>query len=129
MEPLLDVLPAGTHVVLADPEKVRARAHDLVATGAEFLDAAWMNAASGGQTPVDLGASSFSSLAEVRAHAEVTGRPWWSITSLVEDEELRDLEDVRILRVGARDVAGYRGETEKACTSCATWPRPVGASS
>ncbi|PRY15254.1 transcription-repair coupling factor [Kineococcus rhizosphaerae] len=114
MEPLLDVLPAGTHVVLTDPEKVRARAHDLVATGAEFLDAAWVNAAAGGQTPVDLGASSFATLAEVRAHAEVTGRPWWSITSLGDDAELRDLEDVRILRVGARDVAGYRGETEKA---------------
>ena len=114
MEPLLDVLPAGTHVVLADPEKVRARAHDLVATGAEFLDAAWMNAAAGGATPVDLGSSSFATLAEVRAHAEATGRPWWSITSLTADADLRDLEDVRILRVGARDVDAYRGETEKA---------------
>ncbi|WP_432524187.1 transcription-repair coupling factor [Kineococcus sp. SYSU DK006] len=114
MEPLLDVLPAGTHVVLADPEKVRARAHDLVATGAEFLEAAWMNASVGGAAPVDLGASSFWTFAQVRAHAEATGRPWWSITSLTADEDLRDLEDVRILRVAARDVAGYRGETEKA---------------
>ncbi|WP_432498730.1 transcription-repair coupling factor [Kineococcus auxinigenes] len=114
MEPLLDVLPAGTHVVLAEPEKVRARAHDLVATGAEFLDAAWMNAAAGGQAPVDLGASSFWTLAQVRAHAESTGRPWWSVTSLVSDDDLRDLEDTRVLRVGARDVVSYRGETEKA---------------
>ncbi|WP_432537695.1 transcription-repair coupling factor [Kineococcus arenarius] len=114
MEPLLDVLPAGTHVVLAEPEKVRARAHDLVATGAEFLDAAWMNAAAGGQAPVDLGASSFWTLAQVRAHAEATGRPWWSVTSLVSDDDLRDLEDTRVLRVGARDVVSYRGETEKA---------------
>ncbi|NIZ93283.1 transcription-repair coupling factor [Kineococcus rubinsiae] len=114
MEPLLDVLPAGTHVVLAEPEKVRARAHDLVATGAEFLDAAWMNAAVGGQAPVDLGASSFWTLAEVRAHAESTGRPWWSVTSLTSDDDLRDLEDTRVLRVKARDVVSYRGETEKA---------------
>ncbi|NAZ83737.1 transcription-repair coupling factor [Kineococcus sp. R8] len=114
MEPLLDVLPAGTHVVLAEPEKVRARAHDLVATGAEFLDAAWMNAAVGGQAPVDLGASSFWTLAEVRAHAEATGRPWWSVTSLTSDDDLRDLEDTRVLRVKARDVVSYRGETEKA---------------
>ncbi|MFB9375703.1 transcription-repair coupling factor [Kineococcus gynurae] len=114
MEPLLDVLPRDTHVVLAEPEKVRARAHDLVATGQEFLDAAWMNAAAGGQTPVDLGASSFWTLAEVRAHAESTGRPWWSVTSLVSDDELRDLEDTRVLRVAARDVVSYRGETERA---------------
>ncbi|WP_369056393.1 transcription-repair coupling factor [Kineococcus terrestris] len=114
VEPLLDVLPRGTHVVLAEPEKVRARAHDLVATGAEFLDAAWGSAAAGGQTPVDLGASSFWTLAQVRAHAESTGRPWWSVTSLVPDDDLRDLEDVRVLRVGARDVVSYRGETEKA---------------
>ncbi|MGI4894488.1 MAG: transcription-repair coupling factor [Janthinobacterium lividum] len=114
MEPLLDVLPAGTHVVLAEPEKVRARAHDLVATGAEFLDAAWMNAAVGGAAPVDLGASSFWTLAEVRAHAEKTQTPWWSITSLTSDDDLRDLEDTRVLRVAARDVVGYRGETEKA---------------
>ncbi|WP_337060052.1 transcription-repair coupling factor [Kineococcus sp. G2] len=114
MEPLLDVLPDGTHVVLAEPEKVRARAHDLVATGAEFLDAAWAGAAAGGQTPVDLGASSFWTLAQVRAHAESTRRPWWSVTSLVSDDELRDLEDTRVLRVAARDVVSYRGETERA---------------
>src|SRR5689334_14686855 len=38
MELLVDVLPAGTHVVVCDPERVRSRAHDLVATSAEFLE-------------------------------------------------------------------------------------------
>ena len=32
MQPLLDLLPEGTHVVLVDPEKIRTRSHDLVAT-------------------------------------------------------------------------------------------------
>src|ERR671921_428771 len=32
MEPLLDVRPKGTHVLVCDPERVRARAHDLIAT-------------------------------------------------------------------------------------------------
>ncbi|PPK97233.1 transcription-repair coupling factor (superfamily II helicase) [Kineococcus xinjiangensis] len=114
MEPLLDVLPAGTHVVLAEPEKVRSRAHDLVATGKEFLEAAWANAAAGNEVPLDLGAASFWTMAEVRGHAESRGVPWWSVTTLTADAELRDLEDVRILRVGARDVASYRGETERA---------------
>ncbi|MFZ5871329.1 MAG: transcription-repair coupling factor, partial [Actinomycetota bacterium] len=43
MEPLLDLLPEGSHVVVVDPEKVRARAHDLLATSEEFLAAAWAN--------------------------------------------------------------------------------------
>ena len=51
MELLLDLLPAGTHVVLCDPERVRTRAHDLVATGEEFLAASWAAAAAGGSDP------------------------------------------------------------------------------
>ena len=37
-----------------DPERVRTRAHDLVATSAEFLEASWANAAAGNAVPVDL---------------------------------------------------------------------------
>ena len=56
MQPLLDLLPAGAHVVLVDPEKVRTRAHDLVATSEEFLAASWANASAGNELPVDLSA-------------------------------------------------------------------------
>ena len=38
---LVEELPAGTHVVLCDPERVRTRAHDLVRTSEEFLQASW----------------------------------------------------------------------------------------
>ena len=51
MELLIDLLPAGSPVVLCDPERVRTRAADLAATSAEFLDASWAAAAGGGQTP------------------------------------------------------------------------------
>src|SRR5664280_3780795 len=78
MENLLDLLPHGALVVLSDPERVRKRAHDLVATSAEFLDASWSNAASGNAVPVDLqdilGTASYWLLADVRAHALETGR-------------------------------------------------------
>src|SRR5699024_4514203 len=37
MEMLVDVLPADTSVVLCDPQKIRTRAADLVATSDEFL--------------------------------------------------------------------------------------------
>src|SRR5450759_4057222 len=56
LELLLDVLPAGAHVVVCDPENVRARAHDLVRTSREFLEASWSSAAAGGKAPIDLGA-------------------------------------------------------------------------
>ena len=48
MELLVDLLPADTHVLVLDPERVRTRAHDLVATSEEFLGASWAAAAGGG---------------------------------------------------------------------------------
>ncbi len=73
MESVLDTLREGTAVVVCDPERVRTRAHDLVATSQEFLDAGWANAAAGNAVPIDLqgvlGTASFWSLADLRAHA------------------------------------------------------------
>ena len=132
MESLLDVLPQGTHVVLTDPERVRKRAHDLVATSAEFLDASWSNAAAGNAVPVDLqgilGTASYWSLADVRAHALETGRPWWSLTSFVSDAELTDLvQDDLVPGTGERlsvesaDVDAYRGDTDRAVADLRRW--------
>src|SRR5947209_11006245 len=84
MQPLLDLLPAGTHVVLVDPEKIRTRSHDLVATSEEFLAASWANASAGNELPVDLSTmapddavdlstSSYWPLARVREHALAAG--------------------------------------------------------
>jgi transcription-repair coupling factor (superfamily II helicase) len=133
MVPLLDLLPEGTLVVLADPEKVRTRAHDLVATSAEFLAASWSNASAGNAVPIDLsgsgageltqndlGEGSYWPLAKVREHARGKAIPWWTLTSLTRDAELVDAADVAtgdaadVVTVGLREVAGYRGETEKA---------------
>jgi transcription-repair coupling factor (superfamily II helicase) len=127
MESLLDVLPQGTHVVLSDPERVRKRAHDLVATSAEFLDASWSNAAAGNAVPVDLhqilGTASYWSLADVRAHALATGRPWWSLTGFVSDAELEldDSDDAVHLSVESADVEAYRGDTDRAVADLRRW--------
>src|SRR5947209_6781682 len=85
---LVDELPAGTHVVLCDPERIRTRAADLVRTSEEFLEASWAAAASGGTAPIDLGEASLRSIADVRAHALELGVPWWTASSFVSDEEL-----------------------------------------
>jgi transcription-repair coupling factor (superfamily II helicase) len=147
MVPLLDLLPEGAVVVLADPEKVRTRAHDLVATSAEFLAASWANASAGNAVPVDLsgwvpgesrvgaagelsqsdlGEGSYWPLSRVREHARDRRIPWWTLTSLTRDAELVDTLDVacgdeaEVVRVGLREVAGYRGETEKALADLRT---------
>ena len=71
METLVDVVRPGTHVVLLDPERVRTRAHDLVNTSQEFLDASWANAAAGNAIPVDLRSildgGSYWALSDLRA--------------------------------------------------------------
>lgn len=51
MELLLDVLPEGSMAVVCDPERVRTRAADLVATSQEFLQASWAATAGGGEAP------------------------------------------------------------------------------
>src|SRR5699024_11574384 len=62
MVPVLDLVPDDALLVVADPERVRRRAHDLVATTEEFLAAAWTSAAAGANTPLDLSEASFASL-------------------------------------------------------------------
>lgn len=119
MESVLDVLPRGAVVLVADPERVRRRAHDLVATSAEFLEASWANAAAGNQVPVDLqsllGSASYWSLADVRAHAEATGRAWWTLTPFVADADLVIEDDDVDERIAVRttDPEAFRGDTDR----------------
>jgi transcription-repair coupling factor (superfamily II helicase) len=104
---LTDVLPTGAHVLVIDPEKVRTRAHDLVRTGQEFLEAAWMVAASGGKSPLDLGASAYRELGEVARHARDSGRPWWTLSQLTTPDE-------NVVRLDIAAVEGYRGDVTRA---------------
>ncbi|MFH5232738.1 transcription-repair coupling factor [Antrihabitans spumae] len=89
---LTEVLPDGAHVMLCDPEKIRTRAADLVRTGIEFLEASWTAASIGGAAPIDtsnlrgqgldLAASGYRPLREVREAADAGGHPWWTISPL-----------------------------------------------
>ncbi|WP_426998658.1 transcription-repair coupling factor [Pseudarthrobacter sp. N5] len=116
MVPFLGQLPAGSISVVIEPEKVRARAHDLAATNEEFLEAAWSTASDGGTAPLDLlsqasadlHSASFRSLTDTRSAALGHGVSWWSITSLATDEEL--LPDVDVLNLHAREPRGYQGD-------------------
>ncbi len=89
---LTNHLPTGTPLLVCDPEKVRARAADLIRTGREFLEASWSTAALGSQeggAPVDveqLGASGFLDLDHVRAAAVDAEHPWWTLSQLADPE-------------------------------------------
>ena len=140
MELLVDVLPAETVVLICDPELVRGRAIELVKTSEEFLRASWAAAAGGGQAPIDLGASAYQPLAEVRRAALARGLLWWTLSPFsagpstgsgrewggsghevrTEEGELIDFsEQVDTAGVESRTIAGrvaetYRGDTEAA---------------
>src|SRR5918993_642304 len=127
LELLLDLLPRDTHVLVCDPERVTARAHDLVATSEEFLAASWAGAAEGGATPIDLASAGYRSLADVRGRALASGRAWWSLSPFGADEELAGAlapegpGAVETRRLGARAAESYRGDTEQALADLKGW--------
>jgi len=86
MELLLDYLPAGAVVLACDPERIRTRAGDLVATSREFLEASWVNAAAGAQVPIDLGGAAFRPITEIRDAAARLSVGWWTITPFSPEE-------------------------------------------
>jgi transcription-repair coupling factor (superfamily II helicase) len=140
MEMLVDLMPSDTHVLVLDPERARSRAHDLVATSEEFLSASWAAAAGGGQAPIDLGAASYRTLADVRALSLAQGKPWWSVSPFGLDPDaspeqpLRDVLGeivssgvdveagaVESRAVAVRSVDAYRGDMERAITDIKAW--------
>lgn len=88
---LADHLPAGSPLLVCDPEKVRTRSADLIKTGREFLEASWSVAAIGGDAPIDLealGASGFLSFEDVRSGARAGGHPWWTLSQLSDESAI-----------------------------------------
>ncbi len=136
MELLLDCLPPSTLVLLADPERIRTRAHDLVRTSDEFLEASWAAAATGGKAPIDLGAAAFHSLAGVREHAGALNLPWWTTspfglsetepkaddTPWLDKAELEVAPDTAtVLSLGASQAPVYHGQTDRVVHDVAGW--------
>ncbi|WP_344880613.1 transcription-repair coupling factor [Nonomuraea antimicrobica] len=110
MDLLLDHLPIRSAVFVCDPERIRGRAEELVRTSQEFLEASWINAAAGGEAPIDLGAAAFRTLEEIRDHADVLGQPWWTMAPFGAGAEL-----------DAQDSEAYRGDTAKALADIKGW--------
>ncbi len=111
LEMLTDLLPPDSLVLVSDPERVRARALELHATSQEFLAASWAAAAEGGRAPIDLAASAYRTLGEVRTGALERGVDWWTLSAFAEDPESR--------RVAASEIESYRGDTQRAIDAIA----------
>ncbi|MGK2875843.1 MAG: transcription-repair coupling factor, partial [Nocardioides sp.] len=115
LEMLVDVLPTDTHVMVLDPERVRRRAHDLVATSEEFLAASWAAAAGGGSAPVDLSTASYHELEDVRLHALRRGQSWWSLSPFgIDTDDVEPTAGVPTLTVSASGIDGFRGDVQAA---------------
>ena len=125
---VLELVPDEALLVVNEPERVRRRAHDLVATTEEFLAAAWTGAVAGGAAPINLSAASFATFAEVREVAARRGLGWWTLSSFTQDTELTDVSNTQVtgvtstsdtstgtvFTVAARDVESYRGDLARA---------------
>ncbi|MCT1458814.1 transcription-repair coupling factor [Aestuariimicrobium sp. p3-SID1156] len=122
LEMLVDVLPATAMVLLSDPELVRSRAQDLVRTSHEFLEASWSGAAGGGRAPINLDASAYKELGEVRSHVLSRGQSWWSLSSFtLADTDSSSTEDnhvstdgVESLELPIRQTEPWRGDVDGA---------------
>jgi transcription-repair coupling factor (superfamily II helicase) len=129
MELLLDYVPSGGCVLACDPERIRARAIELVSTSQEFLEASWVNAAAGGEVPIDLGAAAFRPITEIRSVAETAGLPWWTVTPFVTGDEEppggADLAgtggDRPAFRLDASPAHAYRGDTARVIADVSRW--------
>ncbi|MFH8567350.1 transcription-repair coupling factor [Streptomyces sp. NPDC017993] len=132
MELLLDVLPEASMAVVCDPERVRTRAADLVATSQEFLQASWAASAGGGEAPIDVGAASLWGIADVRERARELGMMWWSVSQFSSgdigpDAPAGELTAADVaaagdtLKLGMHAPDTYRGDTARALADTKQW--------
>ena len=135
MELLVDYVPAGGLVLACDPERVRTRATELARTSQEFLEASWVNAAAGGEAPIDLGAAAFQPIERVHAAAAALGLPWWTVAPFgVTDADDRQDSDGPAgagapnepgepgpFRVNASLAPSYRGDASRMLTDVRDW--------
>ncbi len=103
---LLDLLPAGTPVVNVGPERIEARAVDLVRTSEEFLQAGWHNAAVGNSVPLDLSQAAYRSTEQLRDQARQRQLPVSAMGTL------------GAVAAGLKPAPAYRGDVSALAADC-----------
>ena len=116
----LELIPGHAPVILAEPERIRRRAHDIVRTAQEFLMASWHNATVGNSAPIDLAAASYRELEDLRDIASARGDAWWRLTPLASDADLDGTKHAS-LRIPGREPESYRGDSARAISDLREW--------
>lgn len=137
MELLQDNLPSGSLIVATEPERIRSRAQEMVATSTEFLQASWSAAAAGATAPIDLESVIFRDLADVRTSALNAGKHWWTISpfaaaptgdidaelaAITGDAVSESFDDGTVsVQLAATSAPRYHGNTAQLTTDVKEW--------
>jgi transcription-repair coupling factor (superfamily II helicase) len=113
MVTLLELLPRGSHVVVSEPERVSARAADVIRTAQEFLEAGWHSAAVGADVPIDIEPAAYRTLDELHELATTRRCRWWSLDPLRNPDP--DID------IGASAPEEYRGDAGIAFGDFRAW--------
>ena len=113
MATLVELLPSGTQIIVSEPERVKARAADVMRTAEEFLQAGWHSAAVGADVPIEVDAATYRTVDEVLATAMGRGDRWWEVSSLRSADPDVDL--------GAVVPEAYRGDATAAFADVREW--------
>lgn len=97
MELFVDLLPPGSRLVLAEPQRIADRAAELLRTSEEFLAASWHNVAMSDaglqRAPIDLAASAYRELDDVRERARERDAAWIGVSPFGGDVEREAVAD------------------------------------
>ena len=106
-ESILDRMPTNTEVIFIDEERIKSRASDLLATNEEFYLASWLNAASGGATPLHSGSGTYMQWDELNAEIDKNGLQQRSFNVFGSDL------DTEAVFLEAQAIDPLRGNTER----------------
>ncbi|MCX6445860.1 MAG: transcription-repair coupling factor [Actinobacteria bacterium] len=106
-ESILDRMPTNTEVILIDEERIKSRASDLLATNEEFYLASWLNAASGGATPLHSGSGTYMQWDELNSEIDKNGLQQRSFNVFGSDL------DTEAVFLEAQAIDPLRGNTER----------------
>lgn len=109
METIFDVVPTNWAIQELEPERITARAQELIDTSAEFLEASWSNTTSGNSVPVDLGRG-FNDYRELKQ--TYTSRSWISLSALMGPTALTPALET---------APDYRGQIDTLVTQINNW--------
>ena len=106
-ESILDRMPTNTEVIFIDEERIKSRASDLLATNEEFYLASWLNAASGGATPLHTGDGTYLRWDELNEEIDKNGLQQRSFNVFGSDL------DTEAVFLEAQAIDPLRGNTER----------------